>query len=98
MPRHLNIPEWGIQILERKSKLYIVIATVPVDSNEDTDVVEVFVGATTADTPEEAISNVPQEERKNYMDLIAFDLIDIVKQARTLEITANVMSSSLNKA
>jgi len=83
VPRHLNLPEWDIQIIEKRNKLYIIVAVGPDD--------DIFAGATVATNEEEALSFVPDDDRKGMTQYIVFDLISIVSQARTLEIAEFIM-------
>jgi hypothetical protein len=90
MPRYLNIPEWGLQIVEKRNKLYIMIAITPPENPGEDD--DIKVGAIVAENEDEALSFIPDEERKGIIQYIVFDLISIVGQARTLEIASNVIS------
>lgn len=85
--RKLDVPDWGLEIIEKSDKLYVIIGIAEDDMHE----LQIKVGTIIAKNDEEALSLVPEEERESILQWYTFDIISMVKSSKVLENCYNVI-------
>lgn len=96
MTQTLILKDWGLKI-SAKAPLFVILAIriVPVEFGVDDH--EVYIAVALADTEQEAIEMIPEQDRDEFDMIKAYDLISLIGQAHTLNQTLNIVDAAWNK-